>query len=426
MKKIYFLGFAVAVGICASPHSARAQQQMCMLNTPPGYRSMGGAAQLGPLPCGDCQNSITSQFQGNPQATCSTVAPSSSSTGGSSSRDVRVYGMQTAVSSFIAGWQRGREMARQRALMEEQQRQARVQLARERVRAAEAALAASRDEERRRREAEFLDAKNQLSRELRGLSPPTDEPGGLKRDDAPTINGALKRPSSHSVSGITPGRRIFCSAAIAQQSTTAALRGDVQEAVYLARQSSNAFNGGELGVECPTSTQAPDIGAIKCSVQKDGRAVPVSCDDDPVLQRFFPALLESTQYEVDRLAAVHGNFPDLARAKLEADEAVKAKRKALQFAREEANRQSVTTPSPAPISKTKPKPAACSTDLCREAEAELKKAQQDEDRVNTAVSDDADARKSLQRNEVILREVQSDPAELSKSLSKAPGSAKVH
>jgi hypothetical protein len=422
----------LVVAVAATPQGVHAQSEVWVLDTPDGFQRMGGAPTLGPYSSlRECEGVRSSEggFQNNPQARCRQVSSSSSTSNTgrviSPGYDWRQDLAQTAVTSFLDGWRRGRAMARQRAAMEEQRRQ--TDLVAGRVRAAQEA--ARREEERRQRELAFQRGKAAL-RELMGL-PQTVELGGLRRDEASSTElGGLRRgeiseppaprlrigrPSE--IAQPTGGARLDCSVAIAILAAGSALADNLDEGVYLARQSRNALVGDGLEVQCPPGV--PGIEAVKCTVRRDGQDVPVPCDEAP-LSRFYDDVLESTSQAIDRLSAVRQEFPDLARAKRDAADAVREKAEALERARIEEARRPPPTPTPAPVPTpgpvTLPRTRPCSTELCRQAQRELEEAREREQEVDEAMADESESRSSLQRNVDVLRQIRSNPSGVSSAL----------
>lgn len=422
----------VVAAVAATPHGVRAQGEVWVLDTPDGFQRMGGAPTLGPYSslreC-DAVRSSEGGFQNNPQARCRQVSSNASTSNAgrviSPGYDWRQDLAQTAVTSFMDGWRRGRAMARQRAAMEEQRRQ--TDLVAARVRAAQEAE--RREEERRQRELAFQRGKAAL-RELMGL-PQAVELGGLQRDGGSSSElGGLRRgdisepPASRlrvgpasEIAQPTGGARLDCSVAIAILAAGSALGDNLDEGVYLARQSRNALVGGGLEVQCPPGV--PGIEAVKCTVRRDGRDIPVPCDEAP-LTRFYNDVLESTSQEIDRLSAVRQEFPDFPRAKREATDRVREKMRALDRARTEEARQPPPTPTPmptpTPTPATPPRTRPCSTELCRQAQRELEEAREREEEVDEAMMEEREARSSLQRNVDVLRQIRSNPSGVSSAL----------
>lgn len=415
-----FLAMAVATLLAGfAPVKMNAQGGMCYLNTSPQYQRMGGAGVLGPLPCDRCRATVQNEMSGGWCSDAASSGTTSTRTTPSTAGSVAADGVQTAINNFWDGWRRGREQARQRAMMEQQRamaeenaRQARVAAARERVRQRQIELAAAREDERRQRQAAFDRAREDLGRELR-LAPRAQVTPGLRRTGA--TPGELPSGLRRSTSVVEEPRglqRLVCSASIANDAATAALRGDYAEARFLGEQSTRAQSGGRLDVQCPSSSAVPEIGALRCTVrQADGPVVEVPCDDDGLVG-FFPELLESTVEEINRLAHVRERFPDPPRARAEAAAKVRERTAALERARAEGRR---ATPSPAPA----PRSQQCTTDLCEQARRALAEAREREAEVEEAMDVERDARAALQRNATILREVRSNPAGVNNMVRRA-------
>ena len=411
---------------------------MCILNTPPGYQRMGGAAQLGPLPCSDCQNSVRNQFQGNPQATC-TAAPTPSSQATGASSDLAAYAVQTAVTSFWDGFRRGRQLAQQRAAMEaqraqseEQQRQVRIRAAREGVRQREIELAAATENNRRQREAEFQQAREELDRELQ--RPPGQQaapaPGLIRGGGTAGGTGAtgLLRTTGTALPGAH--RRLYCSAGIARLAAEALLAGRTQEATFLVQQSQNAYTGARMDVECPAeSTTVPSIGGTRCTVRENGADIEVPCDEEP-LRGFYPELLEVTGDEIERLASIRERFPNLPVAKTDASTAVRER--SLEFDRIRAEERRTPPPSTAPPPRIRDRSVTldaatpdtsrdkvCTSERCQQARQALVEARRLEAEVDASIRAEREATTALRRNATILRGIETNPASVSSMISRA-------